>query len=85
MEKEVINFDPKISLIGGEDGFEKIYEIAPIVYRCMKNTSIFLLEIGYSQRLKTEKIFFQNDMKLIDILYDLQGIERVLIFQKKSN
>ena len=51
----------------------------------VKNSSIFLLEIGYLQRLKTEKIFFQNNMKLIDILYDLQGIERVLIFQKKSN
>ena len=83
LEKEVKNYDPKTSLLGGYNGLKKFLELGKIVYRCMKKDSIFILEIGYTQKTKVEKIFYKNNLFLIDVLRDLQGIERVLVFKKK--
>ena len=82
LKKEVQLYDPKISLIGGSDGLKKFKEIAPIVNICMKKSAIFLLEIGYRQKKSIEKIFNQNNLQLIEVIRDLQGIERVMVFKK---
>ncbi len=82
LQKEVKNYDPKISLLGGETGLKKISELTDIAYRCMKKNSIFLMEIGHKQKCQVEKMFLKNNLYLIDTLKDLQGIDRVLIFKK---
>ncbi len=82
LPKEVKYYDPRISLLGGENGLKKISELTDIAYRCMKKDSIFLIEIGYGQMDQVEKIFLKNNLYLIDVLKDLQGIDRVLIFKK---
>ena len=48
----------------------------------MKNSSIFLLEIGQNQMNEVEKIFYTKNLQLIEVIRDLQGIDRVMIFSK---
>ena len=48
----------------------------------MKNSSIFLLEIGQNQMKDVENIFYTKNLQLIEVIRDLQGIERVMIFNK---
>jgi len=82
LDKEVKNYDPKISLFGGKTGLSKIIELAPIVFRCMKKNSLFFLEIGYLQKIDIIKKLAAEKLILIDVLKDLQGLERVLVFKK---
>ena len=78
----VRNYDPKNALLGGETGLEKYKDLAPIVYRCMKESSIFLTEIGIGQKKEVSNIFSYNKLILQNTILDLQGIERILVFKK---
>ena len=49
----------------------------------LKKTSIFVIEIGIHQREKVEKIFYKIGLDTIDVIKDLQGIDRVLIIKKR--
>ena len=82
LQQEVKFFDPLISLNGGKDGLESFRDISLIINRYMKNSSIFLLEIGQNQMKDVEKIFYAKNLQLIEVIRDLQGIERIMIFNK---
>ena len=82
LQQEVKFFDPVISLNGGKDGLESFRDISLIINRYMKNSSIFLLEIGQNQMKDVENIFYTKNLQLIEVIRDLQGIERVMIFNK---
>ena len=82
LQKEVKFFDPTISLNGGIDGLEKYRDLSIIINQYMKNSSIFLLEIGQNQMKDVEKIFYTKNLQLLEVIRDLQGIERVMVFKK---
>lgn len=84
LQNEVKFYDPVISLNGGNDGLEKFRDLSTIINRYMKNSSIFLLEIGYKQMKNVKKIFYKKNLQLIEVIKDLQGIERIMIFGKKQ-
>ena len=50
LQREVRLHDPLIALNGGKNGFLQYKLLAPTVYRCMKKSSLFFLEIGYRQK-----------------------------------
>ncbi|MBR5598672.1 MAG: peptide chain release factor N(5)-glutamine methyltransferase [Alphaproteobacteria bacterium] len=83
LDKEVRDFDPKISLIGeGEDGLNCYKEIAKIAPKFLKNNGYILLEVGYNQAKKVADIFSDNGFQLIDIVKDLADINRCVILKK---
>lgn len=78
LEKE-ISFEPRIALDGGIDGLDFYRFIA-------KNSkaNVIMLEIGMGQRKDLVKMFTESEYFLEYSFKDLSGIERVLIFKRKT-
>ncbi len=79
---EVKNFDPKIALLGGNDGLDFYRNFSLNIEKLMKNSSLFICEIGYKQYEPCKKIFNKSNLILKKVTKDLQKIERTLTFLK---
>ena len=56
LEKDVVNFEPKLALSGGFDGFSKIRKVINKASILIKKNGKFILEIGFNQKNKVIKI-----------------------------
>ncbi len=81
-DPEVKNFEPKLALIGGDDGLKFYKEYSNTLQNLMNKKAYFVCEIGYNQRKDCEEIFKNSGLYLNNIVHDLQGIERILSFSK---
>ena len=81
-DTEVKNFEPKLALIGGDDGLKFYKEYSNTLQNLMNKKAYFVCEIGYNQRKDCEEIFKNSGLYLNNIVQDLQGIERILTFSK---
>ena len=81
-EVNIKNFEPKIALLGGQDGLESYRQISKIVYSILHKNSFLFIEIGKSKTKKIKKIFENNNLRLIKIVKDFQQINRVLVLRK---
>ena len=81
-DPEVKNFEPKIALIGGDDGLKFYREYSNNIKYLMNKSAYFVCEIGINQRQDCEQIFQNSGLYLNKIVKDLQGIERILSFSK---
>tara|TARA_B100001057_G_scaffold480955_1_gene554412 strand:- start:30 stop:866 length:837 start_codon:yes stop_codon:yes gene_type:complete len=81
LSKDVKNFDPFLSLDGGEDGLNCYRVIVEDLKRVINKNAIIIIEIGYNQSNSVEEIFKNNDFKLIKKYNDINGLDRVLTFQ----
>jgi len=79
------NFEPKIALVGGQDGFECYRQISALVNLILQKNSFLFIEIGKSQITDIKKIFLNQKLKLIKIVKDYQQIERILVLKKVEN
>ena len=83
LSKEVKNFEPKIALLGGEDGLKHIREI-------IKNAPLFLKEKGwiifenhFDQGEKVKQLLIKHKFTYVEILKDLSGVGRFTIGRYK--
>ncbi len=83
-EVDVKKYEPKLALIGGEDGLEFYRKFAKYVPKVMNKGSFFICEIGANQLKPCIDIFANSNLKLIKIRKDLQNIDRTLIFTNIS-
>jgi len=81
-DPEVKNFEPKLALVGGNDGLKFYKEYSNILENLMNKKGFFVCEIGINQRQDCEEIFKNSGLFLNKIVKDLQGIERILSFSK---
>ncbi len=81
-DPEVKNFEPKLALIGGDDGLKFYREYSNNLQNLMHKYSNFVCEIGINQREYCEEIFKNSGLYINKIVKDLQGIERILSFSK---
>ena len=81
-DPEVKNFEPKLALIGGDDGLKFYREYSNNLQNLMHKYSNFICEIGINQREDCEEIFKNSGLYINKIVKDLQGIERILSFSK---
>ena len=81
-DPEVKNFEPKLALIGGNDGLKFYREYSYTLKNLMKKKAHFVCEIGFNQRQDCEEIFQNSGLHLNNIVHDLQGFERILSFSK---
>jgi release factor glutamine methyltransferase len=84
LSKTVKNFDPLISLDGGQDGLECYKEIAQDINRVINKNGRVILEIGYNQAHDVVKIFESKEFKLLKIYNDINGLNRILTFESKK-
>ena len=81
-DPEVRNFEPKLALVGGDDGLKFYREFSNNLKNLMNKSSFFVCEIGNYQRQDCEEIFQNSGLNLNKIVNDIQGIERILSFSK---
>ena len=83
LPKEVKNFEPKIALLGGEDGLKHIREIIQKAPLFLKDQGWLILENHFDQGEKVKQLFIKNKFKLVEIVNDLSGVGRFTIGRYK--
>ena len=83
LPQEVKNFEPKLALIGGEDGLKHIREIIQKAPLFLKENSWLILENHFDQGEKVKQLFIQNRFTSVEILKDLKGVGRFTIGRYK--
>ena len=83
LPKEVKNFEPKVALLGGEDGLKHIREIIQKAPIFLKEKGWLILENHFDQGEKVKEIFIKNKFTSIEIVKDLSGIGRFTIGRYK--
>jgi len=80
---EVKNFEPKVALLGGEDGLKHIKEIIQKAPIFLKEKGWLILENHFDQGEKVKQLFIKNKFTSIEIVKDLSGIGRFTIGRYK--
>ncbi len=83
LPKEVKNFEPKIALLGGEDGLKHIREIIQRAPLFLKENGWLILENHFDQGEKVKQLLIKNNFTSIKIVNDLSGIGRFTIGRYK--
>jgi len=83
LPKEVKNFEPKIALLGGEDGLKHIREIIQKAPLFLKEKGWLILENHFDQGKKVKQLLLKNKFTSIEIVNDLSGIGRFTIGRYK--
>ena len=85
LSSEVKNYDPFISLNGGDSGIECYLKIHDKIRKYLFNGGYFCTEIGVGQENKVKKIFNQNGLYFRSNNRDLSGRIRNQVFQLRKN
>jgi len=83
LPKEVKNFEPKVALLGGEDGLKHIREIIQKAPLFLKEKGWLILENHFDQGEKVKQLLIKNKFSSIEIVKDLSGIGRFTIGRYK--
>jgi len=83
LPKEVKNFEPKVALLGGEDGLKHIREIIKKAPLFLKENGWLILENHFDQSEKVKQLLIKNKFTSIKIVKDLSGIGRFTIGRYK--
>ena len=82
LEKDVINFEPKLALSGGFDGFSKIRKVINRAKNLIKKNGKFILEIGFNQKNKVKKILKEEGFYVNKAIKDYGNNDRCIISTK---
>jgi release factor glutamine methyltransferase len=82
LEKDVINFEPKLALSGGFDGFSKIRKVITKAKTLIKKNGKFILEIGFNQKNKVKKILREEGFYVNKAIRDYGKNDRCIISTK---
>jgi release factor glutamine methyltransferase len=80
---EVKNFEPKIALLGGEDGLEHIKEIIQKAPLFLREKGWLILENHFDQGEKVKELLIKNKFESVEIVNDLSGVGRFTIGRYK--
>ena len=79
----LFGFEPKVALLGGEDGLKHIREIIQKAPIFLKEKGWLILENHFDQGEKVKQLFIKNKFTSIEIVKDLSGIGRFTIGRYK--
>jgi release factor glutamine methyltransferase len=82
LEKNVVNFEPKLALDGGLDGLSEIRKVIIKSSDLIKKNGKFILEIGYDQKNKVINLLKDKGFYINNILKDLAKNDRCIISTK---
>ena len=83
LPKEVKNFEPKVALLGGEDGLKHIREIIQEAPLFLKENGWLVLENHFDQSEKVKQLLLKSKFTSIQTVKDLSGIGRFTIGRYK--
>jgi release factor glutamine methyltransferase len=82
LEKDVVNFEPKLALSGGLDGFLKIRKVINKAKTLIKKNGKLILEIGFNQKNKVKKILKDEGFYVNKAIKDYGKNDRCIISTK---
>ena len=82
LEKDVVNFEPKLALSGGFDGFSKIRKVINKANTLIKKNGKFILEIGFDQKNKVKEILKEEGFYINKSVKDYGNNDRCIISTK---
>ena len=82
LEKDVVNFEPKMALDGGYDGFSKIRNVINKAKILVKKNGKFILEIGFNQKNKVKKMLKEEGFYINKAIKDYGNNDRCIISTK---
>jgi release factor glutamine methyltransferase len=82
LEKDIVNFEPKLALSGGFDGFSKIRKVISKAKTLIKKNGKFILEIGFNQKNKVKKILREEGFYVNKAIKDYGNNDRCIISTK---
>ena len=83
LPKEVKNFEPKVALLGGEDGLKHIREIIQKAPLFLKEKGWLILENHFDQGEKVKQMLIKNKFESVEIVNDFSGVGRFTIGRYK--
>jgi len=83
LPKEVKNYEPKVALLGGEDGLKHIREIIKKAPLFLKEHGWLILENHFDQSEKVKQLLIKSKFTSVEIVKDLSGIGRFTIGRYK--
>jgi len=78
LQDEIKKYEPLWALDGGEDGLDYYRRIIPQSKEYLKNRGILVFEMGFDQGRKIKELMEKGNFRNINILKDLQGLDRVI-------
>ncbi|MDC0455932.1 peptide chain release factor N(5)-glutamine methyltransferase [Candidatus Pelagibacter sp.] len=82
LERDVVNFEPKLALSGGFDGFSKIRKVINKASILIKKNGKFILEIGFNQKNKVIKVLKEEGFYVNKAIKDYGNNDRCIISTK---
>jgi len=82
LENDVINFEPKLALNGGIDGFSKIRKVIDKATVLIKKNGKLVLEIGFNQKNKVQEMLKGKGFYINKTLKDYGKKDRCIISTK---
>ena len=82
LEKNVVNFEPKLALNGGLDGFSIIRKVINKTRTLIKKNGKFILEIGFNQKDKVKKILKEEGFYVNNAIKDYGNNDRCIVSTK---
>ena len=82
LEKDVVNYEPKLALNGGFDGFSKIRRVINRASNLIKKNGKFILEIGCNQKNKVKTILKKEGFYVNITIKDYGNNDRCVISTK---
>tara|TARA_A100000164_G_scaffold294551_1_gene268391 strand:+ start:315 stop:1151 length:837 start_codon:yes stop_codon:yes gene_type:complete len=82
LDRDVINFEPKIALNGGLEGISEIRKVVKKSSELIKKNGKFILEIAFNQKNKVSKILKNNGFYINKILKDYAKNDRCVVSTK---
>ena len=82
LEKTVKGFEPKLALVGGNDGLKFYKEIIENAHNYLLDDGKIFFEIGFDQAEAVKNLLIQNGYKNVEIKKDLYKNDRIVYAEK---
>ena len=82
LDKEVLNFEPKLSLDGGLDGLSVLKRVIKKASKLIKINGLLFLEIGFDQKERVKKILRNRGFYINKVIKDYANNDRCIISTK---
>ncbi len=82
LDRDVVNFEPKLALSGGRDGFSEITKVINKTSGLIKKNGVFVLEIAHNQKNKVTEKLKAKGFYIKKVLKDYGKNDRCIISSK---
>ena len=84
LQREVRDHEPLVALSSGVDGLDVIRRLLRDAPAFLKTDGYLIMEIGFDQGEKVQRLINEKLWRLDEIRPDLQGIPRIVLVQKRG-